>query len=220
MIHILRSSRSLAQVLILPFIILILVLSLLVGFLSYFAGRQAVISVADRMLLETVERVGLAVDRHVFGAAAVLETAFPTGLTVAADIEQDLASMRSRFWIATSLHLDPNNYVYYGNRAGQFVGLFRHSMTDGELRVKNWPATFRSAYRFNSINGELSAPKNEETSFDPVSVPGIWPQKRSDMMSGAASISTSGKRTWSRPGRAGYWGKMASFKAWWRPTCR
>ncbi len=167
MIHILRSSRSLAQVLILPFIILILVLSLLVGFLSYFAGRQAVISVADRMLLETVERVGLAVDRHVFGAAAVLETAFPTGLTAAADIEQDLTAMRSRFWIATSLHLDPNNYVYYGNRAGQFVGLYRHSMTDGELRVKNWPATFRSAYRFSSIDGELSAPKNEETNFDP-----------------------------------------------------
>lgn len=167
MIHILRSSRSLAQVLILPFIILILVLSLLVGFLSYFAGRQAVISVADRMLLETVERVGLAVDRHVFGAAAVLETAFPNGLTAAADIDRDLTAMRSRFWVATSLHLDPNNYVYYGNRAGQFVGLYRHTMTDAELRVKYWPANFRSAYRFSSIDGVLSAPKNDATDFDP-----------------------------------------------------
>jgi diguanylate cyclase (GGDEF)-like protein len=167
MIHILRSSRSLAQVLVWPYVVLILVLSLLVGFLSYNAGRQVVASVTERMLLETAERVGLAINRHIYGAAAVLEAAFPRGLTASDSVDTDLEQMKARFWIATSLHLDPNNYVYYGNEAGQFVGLYRQTMNDAELRVKYPQNPYRSAYHFYSINGPLSEAVNAETNFDP-----------------------------------------------------
>lgn len=167
MIHILRSSRSLAQVLIWPYIILILVLSILVGVLSYNAGRQGVTSLGRHLLEETAQRVGLEIDRHIYGAAAVLEVAFPSGLPASDAIDTDIAQLKSRFWIATSLHLDPNNYIYYGNTAGQFIGLYRHSMTDAELRIKYMSDPRRAAYRYDRIDAPLGQPTYANTDFDP-----------------------------------------------------
>lgn len=167
MIHVIRSSSSLAKVLIVPFVILILVLSLLVGLLSYFAGRHAVVTVAEQLLDQTADRVALTVQRHIDGAAAVLESAFPRGLAAATDINTELDTIRTRFWIATSLHPELNNYVYYGNRSGDFIGLFRYDINDAELRIKPSVLNYRSAYRFDSIGGQLSMPKNDETNFDP-----------------------------------------------------
>jgi hypothetical protein len=51
-------------------------------------------------------------------------------------IDTELPALRTRFWIATSLHIDPNNYVYYGNQNGQGFGLWRFNMRDAELRYK------------------------------------------------------------------------------------
>lgn len=180
MIHILRSSSSLAKVLILPFVVLILVLSLLVGMLSYLAGRHAVVTVAQQMLDQTSDRVALTVERHVAGAAAVLEAAFPRGLPATPDLNSDLDVVRKRFWIATSLHPDLNNYVYYGNRHGDFVGLFRHGPEDGELRVKHAADHFRSAYHSDSISARLGMPHNDPTDFDPRTRPWYAAGQHSD----------------------------------------
>ncbi|WP_050476159.1 sensor domain-containing diguanylate cyclase [Herbaspirillum rhizosphaerae] len=180
MIHILRSSSSLAKVLILPFVVLILALSLLVGLLSYFAGRHAVVSVAEQMLDQTADRVALTVQRHIDGATSVLEAAFPRGLPVTTDINTDLDGIRARFWIATSMHPELNNYVFYGNRSGDFVGLFRYGVEDAELRVKRATVNYRSAYRFDRIGGQLSMPKNDETKFDPRTRPWYAAGQNSD----------------------------------------
>ncbi|WP_034296605.1 sensor domain-containing diguanylate cyclase [Herbaspirillum sp. RV1423] len=180
MIQLLRSSSSLAKVLILPFVVLILALSLLVGLLSYLAGRHAVVAVAEQMLGQTAERVALTVERHVAGAATVLESAFPRGMPAAVDVNTGLDALRSRFWIATSLHPELNNYVYYGNRSGDFVGLFRYSAEDAELRVKRAAVDFRSAYRFDGIDGQLSMPKNDSTDFDPRTRPWYAAGQNSD----------------------------------------
>lgn len=167
MIHIIRSSSSLAKVLIVPFVILILALSLMVGLLSYFAGRHAVVTVAEQMLDQTADRVALTVQRHIDGAAAVLESAFPRGMPASPDINAEQDAIRTRFWIATSLHPDLNNYVFYGNRGGDYIGLFRYNVDDAELRLKPVGLDYRSAYRFSSIGGQLSMPKNDVTKFDP-----------------------------------------------------
>jgi len=167
MIHLLRSSSSLAKVLVLPFVVLILLVSLLVGILSYLAGRHAVVSVAEQLLDQTADRVALTVERHIDGAGAVLESAFPRGMPAATDLNADLDNLRSRFWISTSLHPELNNYVFYGNRSGDFVGLFRYGLDDAELRVKRAATGYRSAYRFGGIDGRLSMPKNDATDFDP-----------------------------------------------------
>jgi len=158
---------SLRLSLTLPFVALVLGVALSIGALSYRAGSQAVDTVADNLLLETAARIGQAVDRHVVGSGAVLEAAFPNGMAVPATLDAELGELRGRFWIATSLHLDPNNYVYYGNRQGQFFGLWRHSVEEGELRIKLKGDATRGFQRFSGINGPLGAPALETRVFDP-----------------------------------------------------
>jgi diguanylate cyclase (GGDEF)-like protein len=161
------SYLSLRQWLTLPYLALVFGVALLIGALSYRTGSQAVDTVANHLLLETVERIGQAVDRHVVGSAAVLEAAFPNGMPASGAIDSELDALRTRFWIATSLHMDPNNYVYYGNRRGQFIGLWRFNAQDAELRVKLKAEQPRDFFAFRGINGVLGPAKPEEKLFDP-----------------------------------------------------
>ena len=158
---------SLRRLLTLPHAALIIGVALLIGALSYRAGSHAVDTMSDQLLLETVARIGQAVDRHVVGSAAVLEAAFPNGMAAPETIDSVLDELRTRFWIATSLHLDPNNYVYYGSRKGQFFGLWRSSQRDAELRIKLHVDDPRRLYRFTGINGVLGEPILEPTLFEP-----------------------------------------------------
>ncbi len=150
-----------------PFVTLITGLSLTIGILSYVTGSNAVNTMTEKLLLEMADRIGQAIDRHVVGSAAALEAAFPDGLAAPMSVEADMASLRSRFWIATSLHLDPNNYVYYGNSQGQFFGLWRHSRSEGELRFKLKPEEPRSFQRFVGLDGALAPPTFEARVYDP-----------------------------------------------------
>lgn len=158
---------SLQAVLIVPYVALVLGLAIVIGVLSYIAGSRAVQVVSEHLLLETVGRIGQAVDRHIVGSGAVLETAFPAGMPAGPDIANDLEELRTRFWIATSLHTDPNNYVYYGNRSGQNIGLLRLSKDEGELRLKLQADESRSRFHFAGIDGPLTFSSRETSSFDP-----------------------------------------------------
>ncbi|WP_085314323.1 diguanylate cyclase domain-containing protein [Derxia lacustris] len=162
-----KNQLSLRLVLIVPYLALVIGLAGTIGLLSYLTGSSAVSTLSDQLLIETVGRIGQAVDRHIVGSGATLEAAFPDGMPAPTTIESDLANLRTRFWIATSLHIDPNNYVYYGNRAGQNFGIYRHSLVDGELRIKLKPEDRRDIYRFKGINGDLQFDKREERLFDP-----------------------------------------------------
>lgn len=162
-----RYRLSLRQVLTIPYVVFVLALALTIVGLSYVAGSRAVDTVSSHLLRETVGRIGQAVDRHIVGSGAVLEAAFPDGMPAQASINDDIEKLRTRFWIATSLHLDPNNYVYYGNRLGQGIGLYRHSRTEGELRLKLQPEEMRTYYRFTGIDGKLNFHSRETKLFDP-----------------------------------------------------
>ena len=161
------TGLSLRHWLTLPFVALVMGLALTIGVLSYNTGSNAVDTLSEKLLLETVDRIGQAIDRHVIGSAAALEAAFPDGMPAPPSVEEDMAGMRSRFWIATSLHLDPNNYVYYGNRQGQFFGLWRHSEREGELRLKLAANQPRTLQRFVGLQGSLAAPTTETSIYDP-----------------------------------------------------
>ncbi|OYU66337.1 MAG: sensor domain-containing diguanylate cyclase, partial [Burkholderiales bacterium PBB5] len=151
----------------LPFVVLVLLLALLLGVLSYRAGKSAVDNLSGQLLFETVNRIGQAVDRHVAGSAAVLEAAFPRGVPAPRSLQNDMAALRTRFWLATSVHRDPNNYAYYGDRHGQFFGLWRFSETEAELRLRPQGSGPREIYRFSGIAGTLGTPAVEERIFDP-----------------------------------------------------
>ncbi len=158
---------SLKNVLIFPYVTLVVLLALAIGILSYMTGHQAVKTLTEHMLEETLARIGQAVDRHVVGSVATLEAAFPNGMPAPPSIEADLDNLRTRFWIATSLHIDPNNYVYYGNIQGQAFGLYRHSYEDGEIRIKYLPEEHRKRYRIAGIDAEPVFASTENNLFDP-----------------------------------------------------
>jgi diguanylate cyclase (GGDEF)-like protein len=158
---------SLRTLLTLPYVLLVLLLAAIVGLLSYRAGSGAVDNLSGQLLTETVRRIAQSVDRHVAGSAAVLDAAFPEGVHAPTDVSSDVALLRTRFWLATSVHRDPNNYAYYGDRQGRFFGLWRYSASEAELRIRDTGAGPRSIFRFSGIDGTLSAPTKENRIFDP-----------------------------------------------------
>ncbi|MFN3985153.1 MAG: diguanylate cyclase domain-containing protein [Rhodocyclaceae bacterium] len=160
-------SLSLGLVLTVPYVLLVIALAVAIGVLSYHSGSRGIAMVSEQLLREAVGRIGQAIDRHIVGSGAVLETAFPTGMPAPPTIESDFENLRTRFWIATSLHLDPNNYVYYGNEAGQGLGLFRPSLAEGQLRMKLRADERRAYYRFEGIDGALDFLFREQRLFDP-----------------------------------------------------
>lgn len=161
------SRASLRQMLIIPYVLLVILAATVIGILSYNAGREAVDTLSDYLLSETVHRITQAVDKHISGSEAVLETAFPTDVYPPSSVEESLDELRTRFWLATSIHRDPNNYVYYGNRKGQFIGLWRHSEYDAELRLRTDGTSPRSIYQYSRINGKLGKPEQEKRIFEP-----------------------------------------------------
>lgn len=177
---------SLQRLLTLPFVVLVLALALVVAALSYRTGSAAVDTVSDKLLQETVKRIGQAIERHVVGSGAVLEAAFPNGIHAPADLRAEMDALRSRFWIATSLHRDPNNYVYYGNRTGQFLGLWRHSADEAELRLKLHETQPRAIHRFSGIAGALQPPQMEQRIFEPRQRPWYQLGLRTDLQTWTA----------------------------------
>lgn len=161
------NSASLRQMLTLPYVLLVLLAAAIIGALSYTAGSDAVDTLSDHVLSETVNRIAQAIDKHVSGSEAVLETAFPSDVPAPTSIASEVDTLRTRFWLATSIHRDPNNYAYYGNRKGQFLGLLRYSETEAELRLRLNDNEPRSFYRYSHIKGALKDPTKEERMYDP-----------------------------------------------------
>jgi diguanylate cyclase (GGDEF)-like protein len=158
---------SLRQLLTIPYVVLVLAAVLVIGTLSYTTGKGAVDTLSDYALRETAGRISQAISLHLANSRAVLETAFPAGMAAPASVEKDIASLRTRFWLATSLHRDVHNYAYYGDRAGHFFGLWRYSASEAELRLRTESNRPRKIYHFSGIMGALQKPKTEERVFDP-----------------------------------------------------
>jgi len=161
------SRLSLRTLLTIPYVVLVLLLAVVVAALSYRAGQDAVDELSGRLLQETVHRIAQAVDRHVGDSSAVLEVAFPRGIAAPRSIEAELPALRTRFWLATDVHRDPNNYAYYGDREGRFFGLWRHSAEEAELRLRLAGEGPRTIARFAGIDGKLAPAEPEQRVFEP-----------------------------------------------------
>jgi diguanylate cyclase (GGDEF)-like protein len=179
-----KPRLSLAQALIVPYVLLVIVLAITIVALSHREGLRTIDSMASSLAIETAKRIDLTVERHIMGSAAVLEAAFPDGMSVDSDISKEINSLRNRFWIATSLHTDPNNYVYFGNKHGQVFGLYRRAGDEAELRTKMKAEDNREFHRFNGINGKPIFVSRETKLFDPRQRP--WYQ----------SAQTQSEQTW------------------------
>ena len=122
-----RKASSLTLSLVLPFVMLIALLTGVLGVLWYWTGSKTVSTLSQQLMVEMAERISQAVDRHIFSSRTVIEAAFPEGLAAPERLESELPALRSRMWAATSLSGENGDYVYYGNRDGQAIGLLRKS---------------------------------------------------------------------------------------------
>lgn len=163
----LLSRLPLRALLTVPFIGLVMLLVLVIGLLSYRAGSQALDMWSEQLLVETVTRIEQSVTHHVSGSGAVLEAAFPVDLAGPALIADNVAALRSRFWAATAIHRDLNNYAYYGDRDGHFFGLYRHQGDAAELRLRGDGHSPRQIFPFRGIDGPLGTPTLEKRIFEP-----------------------------------------------------
>jgi diguanylate cyclase (GGDEF)-like protein len=163
----LLSRLPLRALLTLPYLVLVSGTAIVIGVLSYAAGRDTVDDLSGQLLTETVHRIEQAVEGHVSGSAAVLEVAFPKGIAAPDSIAAELPALRERFWLATSVHRDPNNYAYYGDRDGRFIGLWRSSENDAELRLRTEGTGPRSLYHYSGIAGDLGRADVESRIFEP-----------------------------------------------------
>ena len=163
----LLSRLPLRTLLTLPYVALVLATAIVIGVLSYCAGRDAVDNLSGQLLTETVHRIEQAVERHVAGSEAVLEVAFPKGIPAPDSISDELDTLRTRFWLATTVHRDPNNYAYYGDREGRFIGLWRSSESEAELRLRVKGDGPRMLYHYSGISGALGTSDTEQKIFDP-----------------------------------------------------
>lgn len=163
----LTDRLSLRQLLTLPYAVLVVALALLLAALSWRAGRDAVDTLSAQLLSEAVQRVAATLERQVGGADSVLEAAFPTGRPAPGDLQAELPTLRERFWLASSIQRDPNNYVYYGDRRGHFIGLWRFSELEAELRLRTADSGPRTIHRISGIDGPVRSPVVEDRVFDP-----------------------------------------------------
>ena len=97
-VHAYRSSLKFK--LLLPYVLLILLLTLLLGWLSWWAGSRNAEDLSKRLMGEMTERIALAVDRHMQGTSAVLETAFPEQMRAPDDISPELDNLLTRLYTA------------------------------------------------------------------------------------------------------------------------
>lgn len=159
--------RSLRVSLIMPYVLLIALAATALGGVSYWAASRNIGVFSDQYMRAVASRIVQAVHFHVHGSASVLDAAFPEGVPVSPDIAQDLSVLRTRFWVATSMFTNPNNYVYYGNEAGQSIALKRLSAQEVELRLKLRPELHRLYYRYQGIQGKPGLTEREPSLFDP-----------------------------------------------------
>lgn len=150
-----------------PFVVLIALLTGSLGVLWYWTGTRMVSTLSRQLMIEMVERIGEAIDRNIYQSRAMLEVAFPTQMTAAPDLVEDLPDLQNRLWSATWLDEQPGAYVYYANIAGQGAGLKREGKDRAELRIK----TVAGAHRYFFVQHGMNAPPvftgTEASLFEP-----------------------------------------------------
>lgn len=162
-----KLNLSLRNVLTIPYILLTLALAGVILWLSYQAGSDAVEKVAQKLLDNVALRVSQAVDRHLVGSWEVLDAAIPRVGGAHSGALPALDELEKRLSVATALHGEANSYVYYGNLAGQFVGVNRIDKQAVQVRVKTDAAQPRKFYRVSDGGATRVLELTETEVYDP-----------------------------------------------------
>lgn len=161
-----RRRSSLRLSLILPFVVLISVLTGGLGVLWYWTDSVTVSRLSAQLMAQMADRTAQAIGQDVRHSGSVLEAAFPEGLPEAADIGSDLDNLQKRLWTAASLRTAAGS-VYYGNIAGQSIGLLRTGGNHAEIRLGIRPGLPLQHFSLEGIAGTPTATSSGNKAFDP-----------------------------------------------------
>lgn len=162
-----KPNLSLRNVLTIPYLVLTLVPAAVILLLSYFAGSDAVEKVAAKLLDNVALRASQAVDRHLVGSHVALEAVFPLSDGAHSVAIPSIEELEKRLSVATALHREPNNYIYYGNRQGQFIGVNRQDKDSVQVRIKTDPQQARRFYRVTNSGAQRVLEVTETEIYDP-----------------------------------------------------
>ena len=141
-------TLSLRQQVILPFVVLVVFVSLCIGWVSIRAGESTVSELTRRVLLETTSRISYASDQALGGAVIALEAVSPDPRDVpgASSFPDDFNVLEQRFWDTSGLFRTVNATVYFGGADGSFLGVNRLDQKDVFVYERKRGAPKRQAY--------------------------------------------------------------------------
>ncbi|HEY8606526.1 MAG TPA: diguanylate cyclase [Noviherbaspirillum sp.] len=161
------TKSSLRRQLVLPYVLLVIFVSTAIGWVSYQAGEEAVDTLSRRILADTVQRISASTEEHLSRALVALHSIDPDPATLPEPqpFSDDLSRLESRFWVASGLFMDINNYVYFGGADGRFIGVNRVSKDLVELYRRDPGAARRSVYASNQPGQRQSLLRRDD--YDP-----------------------------------------------------
>ena len=155
--------RSLRSILIIPFVIQIITVVTLVGWLSFQNGKQVVNELSSKLRSEVTSRIAQHTQEY-FRTPQLFHQINQKLIKNGLLDPENLSQLRQHFWQQTQL--DPSiDYLFYGDQKGQFVGVQRlKTGTVAKIRDTN---NKRHIYPLDE-QGNLKAKQKEKSKeYDP-----------------------------------------------------
>ena len=174
------SRSSLRRELVIPITVLVIGVSAAIGWVSMKAGTDAVQSLTHRVLLDMVSGINLATEKHLDGALTALESVAPSRshMPQELDFDPNLQALEAKFWAASGLFMDVNNYVYFGGTDGRFVGVYRVSADEVQVFWREPNVSRRDVFRVVAVGDRTTLLRSDQ--FDPRTRPWYQVAMRAD----------------------------------------
>jgi sigma-B regulation protein RsbU (phosphoserine phosphatase) len=124
---------SLRQVLVIPFVLQILAVTGVTGYLSWRNGQQTIADLADRLMDETSERINDRLDSYLANPQKILQLNQLADANGNLDLT-DFQQLKDRFWRQINV-FDDITSIGFANEQGQFLSLAHDR--NGVLGVEN-----------------------------------------------------------------------------------
>ncbi|CAN5811262.1 hypothetical protein BH11PSE12_BH11PSE12_21670 [soil metagenome] len=161
------SRSSLRRELVIPITVLVIGVSAAIGWVSMKAGTDAVQTLAQRIMIDVVNRINVATEKHLDGAFIALESVAPSHFNVPKiqPFVNDMHALEIKLWASSGLFMDINNYVYFGGNDGRFVGVYRIATDNVELYWREPGASARQVYKVGAVGDRAELLRTDQ--FDP-----------------------------------------------------
>ena len=161
------SRSSLRRELVIPITVLVIGVSAAIGWVSMKAGTDAVYTLTQRILVDMVNRINHATEKHLDGALIALESVAPSSINLpkVQSFSADMKALEEKFWAASGLFMDVNNYVYFGGSDGRFVGVYRVSKETVQLFWREPDSDKRTVFRVSHVGDRSNILRSDD--FDP-----------------------------------------------------